>query len=60
MKEEIDHQFWYPKRNKVIKDCKYIKDSSSWDDEFEIESESAKALIHQKFMISELLKRNQE
>ena len=38
-KEEVDHQFWYPKKNKVIKDYKNIKDSSSWDDEFEIESE---------------------
>ena len=29
------------KENKVIKEYKYIKDSYSWDDEFEIESESA-------------------
>ena len=43
-KEEVDHQFWYPKRNKVIQDYKYIKDSYSWDDEFEIESESAKSI----------------
>ena len=42
-KKEVDHQFWYPKRNKVIKEYKYIKDSYSWDDEFEIESESAKS-----------------
>ena len=42
-KEDVDHQFRYPKRNKVIKEYKYIKGSYSWDDEFEIESESAKS-----------------
>ena len=29
-KEEIDSQFWYPRRNKVIKDYKNIKDNYSW------------------------------
>ena len=41
-KEEVDYQFWYPKRNKVIKEYKNIKDYYSWSDEFENESESAK------------------
>ena len=41
-KEEVDYQLWYPKRNKVIKEYKNIKDNYSWNDEFEIESESAK------------------
>ena len=41
-KEEVDYQFWYPGRNKVIKEYKYIKDSYSWNDEFEIKSETAK------------------
>ena len=41
-KEEVDYQFWYPKRNKVIKEYKHIKDNYSWNDEFETESESAK------------------
>ena len=29
-KEEIDSQFWHPRRNKVIKDYKNIKDNYSW------------------------------
>ena len=33
-KEEVDYQFWYPKRNKVIKEYKNIKDYYSWNDEF--------------------------
>ena len=41
-KEEVDYQFWYPKRNKVINEYKNIKDYYSWNDEFEDESESAK------------------
>ena len=41
-KEEVDYQFWYPKRNKVIKEYKNIKDYYSWNDEFENESEFAK------------------
>ena len=36
-KEEVDYQFWYPGRNKVIKDYKYIKDYYSWVDEGENE-----------------------
>ena len=42
-KEEVDYQFCYPGRNKVIQEYKYIKDSYSWDDEFEIKSETAKS-----------------
>ena len=37
--EEVNYQFWYPGMNKVIKEHTYIKDSYSWDDEFESESE---------------------
>ena len=40
--KEVDYQFWYPKRNKVIKEYKNIKDYYSWNDEFLNESESAK------------------
>jgi hypothetical protein len=43
-KEEVDYQFWYPKRNKVINEYKNIKDYYSWNDEFEEESESAKCI----------------
>ena len=32
-KEEVDYQFWYPGRKKVIKEYKYIKDFYSWSDE---------------------------
>ena len=42
-KEEVDHQCWYPKRNKVINEYKNIKDNYSWDDEFELESDHAKS-----------------
>ena len=42
-KEEVDDQFQYPEWNKVIKEYKYIKDSCSWDDEFESESEITKS-----------------
>ena len=42
-KEEVDYQFWYPGRNKVIKEYKHIKDNYSWDDEFDFESENAKS-----------------
>ena len=41
-KKEVDYQFWYPKRNKVIKEYKYIKDHYSWNEDFETDSESAK------------------
>ena len=42
-KEEVDYQFQYPGRNKVIKEYKYIKDNYSWDDEFESDSEKTKS-----------------
>ena len=42
-KEEVDYQFQYPGRNKVINEYKYIKDSFSWDNEFESESEITKS-----------------
>ena len=32
-KEEVDYQFWYPGRNKVIKEYKNIKDNYSWSGE---------------------------
>ena len=32
-KEEIDSQFWYPRRNRVIKEYKNIKDNYSWSGE---------------------------
>ena len=38
-KEEVDDQFQYPERNKVIKEYKYITDNYSWDDELESEKE---------------------
>ena len=28
-KEDVDYQFWYPKRNRVINEYKYIKDKYS-------------------------------
>ena len=37
-KEEVDYPFWYPGRNKVIKEYKHIKDNNSWVDEFDFES----------------------
>ena len=42
-KEEVDDQFQYPERNKVIKEYKYITDNYSWDDEFESEKEITKS-----------------
>ena len=30
-KEEVDYQFWYPGRNKVIKEYKYINNKYSWE-----------------------------
>ena len=45
-KKEVDYQFWYPRRNKVIKEYKHIKDNYSWNDEYEGElvySEQAKS-----------------
>ena len=32
-KEEVDYQFWYPGRNRVIKEYKNIKDNDSWKNE---------------------------
>ena len=40
---EVDYQFWYPGRDKVIKKYEHIKDNYSWDDEFDFESENAKS-----------------
>ena len=40
-KEDVDHTFWYPKRNRVINEYKYIKDYYSWSDEVEKESDHA-------------------
>ena len=45
-KEEVDYQFWYPGRNNVIKDYKHIKENYSWNDDFDSESENAKAQSH--------------
>jgi hypothetical protein len=42
-KEEVNYQFWYPGRNKVIKEYKYIKDKYSWENEFDFEREIAKS-----------------
>ena len=36
-KEDVDNQFWYPKRKRVINEYKGIKDNYSWNDEFEFE-----------------------
>ena len=41
--EEVDCQFWYPGRNKVIKEYKHIKDDYSCNDEFNFESETARS-----------------
>ena len=44
-KEKIDNQFWHPRRNKVIKDYKNIKDNYSWlneDDSELVNEESTK------------------
>ena len=38
-KEEVDYQFWYPQRNKVIKEYKNIRDNYSWDDDFDFEDD---------------------
>ena len=42
-KAEIDSQFWYPRRNKVIKDYKNIKDNYSWhcEDDSELGDEES-------------------
>ena len=42
-KEEIDSQFWYPRRIKVIKDYKNIKDNYSWhcEDDSELGDEES-------------------
>ena len=47
-KEDVDYQFWYPKRNRVINEYKYIKDNYSWSDEVEKESEYAKGATSPK------------
>ena len=36
-KEDVDNQFWYPKRKRVINEYKNINENCSWDDEFEFE-----------------------
>ena len=36
-KDDVDNQFWYPKRNRVIKEYKSIKVNYSRDDEVEFE-----------------------
>ena len=41
--EEVDYQFQYPGRNKVIEEYKYIEDNYSRDDEFESDSEKTKS-----------------
>ena len=41
--KEVDCQFQYPGRNKVIKEYKYIKDNYSQDDKFESDSEKTKS-----------------
>ena len=44
-KEEIDNQFWYPRRNRVIKEYKDVKDNYSWsseDDSVSSETEPSK------------------
>ena len=44
-KEEIDNQFWYPKRSRAIKEYKNIKDKYSWsseDDSKVVDTESTK------------------
>jgi len=47
-KEDVDYQFWYPKRNRVINEYKHIKDNYSWSDEVEKESEYAKGATSPK------------
>ena len=47
-KKEVDYQFWYPKRNKVINEYKHIRDYYSWDDDFETDGESAKGTYSPK------------
>ena len=50
-KEDVDYQFWHPKRNKVINEYKYIKDNYSWSDEVEKESDYAKSTTSPKIYI---------
>jgi len=47
-KEDVDYQFWYPKRNRVINEYKHIKDNYSWSDEVVKESEYAKGATSPK------------
>ena len=50
-KEEIDYQFQYPGRNKVIKEYKNIKDMYSWldeEDNEEVDTEPTKSHISPK------------
>ena len=47
-KEDVDYQFWYPKRNRVINEYKYIKDNYSWSDVMEKESDYAKSAASPK------------
>ena len=47
-KEDVNYQFWYPKRNKVINEYKYIKDNYSWSDKVEKESDYAKSATSPK------------
>ena len=50
-KEEIDYQFQYPGRNKVIKEYKNIKDMYSWldeEDSEEVDTEPTKSHISPK------------
>ena len=61
-KEEIDSQFWYPRRNKVIKDYKNIKDNYSCfseDDSELVSKNQLKTCLLQKFMnFFEKIKKN--
>ena len=59
-KEDVDYQFWYPKRNRVINEYKYIKDNYSWSDEVEKESEYATGATSPKIYDLRTPQRNRE
>ena len=65
-KKEIDYQFQYPGKKKVIKEYKNIKDFYSWSDEGDnemVDTEPIKVIFLQKYMTThsvEKIQRNRQ
>ena len=50
-KEEVDYQFWYPGRNKVIKDYKHMKTTTLGMMKLIWKVKMLKARVHREYMI---------